>query len=254
MRAGGAEQTNMKYTIAILVSTVCLLAAGAAFAQPLSIYTENNPPASYTRDGKPAGMAVEVVREILRRLNQADTIEIVPWSRGYNMALSLENVALFSTTRLPHRERLFHWVGPIYTQTWGFYALKGSDFHIKSLEEAKTVGRIGTYRDDAKEQFLKHKGFTNLLSANRNMINVRHLLQGDIDLWVSSDLNVRDIVSQAGVDPSLVELVFPFHQVDNYIAFSIETDKIKVEDAWQKILDEMKQDGTYERIVSRTSN
>ena len=241
----------MKTTIrAVLVTMVFLLGAAAASAQPLAIYTENNPPASYTRDGKPAGMVVEIVREILRRLNQPDTIEIVPWARGYNMALAHADVALFSTTRLPQRERLFHWVGPVYTQTWGFYAREGSDIDINSLEGAKKVGRIGTYRDDAKEQFLKQNGFTNIVSANRNINNVRHLLRGDIDLWVSSDLNAHHIVKQAGVSPSRVVLAYPFRKVENYIVFSIETDRVRV-DAWQKTLDEMKQDGTYQRIVEQ---
>jgi len=240
----------MKIKRVILLAMIGFLGVVAASAQPLSIYTENNPPASYAKEGEPAGMAVEIVREILNRLKQPDTIEIVPWARGYNMALSHADVALFSATRLPQRENLFHWVGPIYTQTWGFYALKGSNIEIRSLEDAKGAGRIGTYRDDAKEQFLKQNGFTNIVSANRNIINVRHLFQGNIDLWVSSDLNVSHIVEQAGQAPSQLELAYPFRKVENYIVFSIETDTVRVR-AWQKSLDEMKQDGTYQRIVNQ---
>jgi polar amino acid transport system substrate-binding protein len=241
----------MKIKLFILLAVFCFQVADTASGQPLSIYTENNPPASYAKDGRPAGLAVEIVREILRRLKQPDTIEIVPWARGYKMAQSHENVALFSTTRLPHREKMFHWVGPIYTQTWGFYTLKDSKLKIGSLEDAKKVGGIGTYVDDAKEQFLKRNGFTNLVSANRNIINVRHLLEGNIDLWVSSDLNVSDIVMQADVNPSQVVLAYPFRKVENYIVFSIKTDKNQV-DLWQEILDKMKQDGTYQRIIGQS--
>ena len=243
--------SSMKHIRTILITMLMLLGTAAVAAQPLSIYTENNPPASYTLNGKPAGMAVEIVREILRRLKKPDTIEVVPWARGYSMAQTQADVALFSTTRLPHRERLFHWVGPIYTQIWGFYALEGSDLEIRSLEDAKKVGNIGTYHDDAKEQFLKRNGFTNLVSANQNMNNVLHLLQGNIDLWVSSDLNAHHIVKQAGVSPSLVALAYPFRTVENYIVFSIKTEKAKV-NAWQKVLDEMKQDGVYQKIINQS--
>jgi len=213
----------------------------------LAIYTENNPPGNYLSDGKPAGFVVDLVREILGRLNHPDTIQVVPWARGYNLALSQPNVALFSTTRLPQREDLFQWVGPVYTQKWGFYAKKDSGIQIGSLEQAKGVRRIGTYHNDAKEQFLIKKGFSNLISANKNISNVKHLFQGDIDMWVSSDFNMSAIVRQAGFDPNRVERVFAFRTVDNYIAFSIKTPK-EVVVAWQQALDEIKRDGTYAKF------
>ena len=210
----------------------------------LKIYTENSPPGNYLNKGEIEGLAVDVVREILVRLKIADTIEMVPWARGYTLAISQPNVALFSTTRLPQREKLFKWVGPIYTQTWGFYGKKGSDLKINSLEDAKKVARIGTYYKDAKEQYLKKNGFVNLVSTNKNISNIRRLMEGDLNLWVSSDFNMPYLAKQAGVDPDQLELVYAFRSVDNYIAFSIQTpdDLIKT---WQKTLDNIKSDGTY---------
>jgi len=216
---------------------------------PLKIYTEDSPPANYLKNGKPAGMSVEIVREILKRLDKKVDIETVPWARGYSIALARPNVALFSTTRLPQREKLFQWVGPLYTQMWGFYAKKGSGLQIDSLEEAKKVTRIGTYLNDAKEQFLKKRGFANLITTNKNISNIRHLMEGDIDLWVSSDLNMPYLAGQAGVSPEQLEVVYAFRSVENYIAFSNKTPDTVVA-AWQKTLDEMKRDGTYSRLVS----
>ena len=155
-------------------------------------------------------MAVEIVTEILHRLGERADIEIVPWARGYSLALDRPNVVLFSTTRLPQREKLFKWVGPLYTQRWGFYAKNGSNLSISSLEDGKKVGSIGTYLNDAKEQFLKDKGFANLVTTNKNTSNIRHLINGDIDLWVSSDFNMPYLAQQAGVSVQQLELVFTF--------------------------------------------
>jgi len=217
---------------------------------PLKIYTEDSPPANYLKNGKPAGMSVEIVREILKRLDKKINIEIVPWARGYRIALTRSNVALFSTTRLLQREKLFKWVGPLYTQMWGFYAKRGSGLQIDSLEDAKKVTRIGTYLNDAKEQFLEKKGFANLITTNKNISNIKHLMKGDIDLWVSSDLNMPYLASQAGVSPEQLELVYSFQFVKNYIAFSNKTPDAIVA-TWQKTLDEIKRDGTYSRIVNK---
>jgi len=216
----------------------------------LRIYTENSPPANYLDQGKLKGRSVEIVREILHRLKLPDNIQAVPWARGYSLALTQSNVALFSTTRLPQRDKLFKWVGPLYSQTWGFYAKKDSPLEISSLAQAKTVSRIGTYYKDAKEQYLLANGFRNLVSTKKNLNNIRHLMDGSIDLWVSSDFNMPYLAKQAGINPDQMKLVFPFKRVQNYIAFSIHSPDSLVEE-WQQTLDELKQDGTYDRLCAK---
>jgi polar amino acid transport system substrate-binding protein len=188
-----------------------------------------------------------IVREILRRLKMPDNIQTVPWARGYTLALTQPNVALFSTTRLPQREKLFKWVGPLYSQTWGFYARKDSSIKISSMDQARAVARIGTYYKDAKEQYLLANGFRNLVSTNNNLGNIRHLMDGSIDLWVSSDFNMPYLAQQAGINADRLKLVFPFKRVQNYIAFSNQSSDSLVT-LWQQTLDELKHDGTYDRL------
>jgi len=221
--------------------------ASATAAVKLKIYTENSPPANYLDKGQLKGMSVDIVREILYRLNLPDDIQAVPWARGYTLALTQPNIALFSTTRLPQREKLFKWVGPLYSQTWGFYAKRDSTIQVSSMAQAKTVSRIGTYYKDAKEQYLRANGFLNLVSTNKNLSNIRHIMDGTIDLWVSSDFNMPYLARQAGLDPAQFKLVFPFKNVQNYIAFSNQTSDFMV-DLWQQTLDNIKQDGTYDRL------
>jgi polar amino acid transport system substrate-binding protein len=216
----------------------------------LRIYTADLPPGSYLQDGQPTGFAVEVVREILRRLKQPDTIAIVPWSRGYTLATSSPGVALFSTTRLAERENHFHWVGPLYSHTWAFFSRRGAGIQLESLQQAKEVKWIGTYLKDAEAQYLQSKGFDNLVSAKRNASNIRHLADGKLDLWVSSDFNMPYLVRQAGFDPGDFEQVYAFRKVSNYIAFSRDTPLAVIHD-WQRCLEGIKEDGTYEQIASR---
>lgn len=215
----------------------------------MKIFTENSPPANYLEKGRLKGLSVDIVREILRRLKIPAGIQIVPWARGYTMALTQPNVALFSTTRLPQREKLFKWVGPLYHQTWGFYARRDSAITISSLDQAKSVARIGTYYKDAKEQYLLANNFRNLVSTNKNLSNIRHLMDGTIDLWVSSDFNMPYLAQQAGVNPDRLKLVFPFKRVQNYIAFSNKSPDALVA-LWQQTLDELKDDGTYDRLCN----
>jgi len=250
-REGTFRQITQQWLPEESIPRIRPLAAKPAIAPvKLRIYTENSPPASYLDQGKLKGLSVEIVREILHRLKLPDNIQAVPWARGYTLALTQSDVALFSTTRLPQREKLFKWVGPLYSQTWGFYAKRDSALKISSLAQAKTVSRIGTYYKDAKEQYLLANGFQNLVSTKKNLSNIRHLMDGSIDLWVSSDFNMPYLAKQAGINPDQLQLVLPFKRVQNYIAFSIQSPDSLV-NRWQQTLDELKQDGTYDRLCAK---
>ncbi len=216
----------------------------------LKLYTEDSPPSSYDGNGRINGLSVDIVREILRRIGQPDTIALVPWARGYQLAQSEADTALFSTTRLPQREAMFSWVGPLYRQRWGFYRWHASPIRIADTEAAKQVKRIGTYRQDAKMQYLQALGFENLVPTNKNITNVTHLQRGNIDLWVSSDFNMPYLARQAGASPDQLALAYAFHTVGNYIAFSKETSPHVIR-LWQAVLDEMKSDGSYRRICRK---
>jgi polar amino acid transport system substrate-binding protein len=216
----------------------------------LRLYTEDSPPSSYTENGQIKGLSTEIVQEILRRIGQPETITLVPWARGYKLAQSDADTALFSTTRLPQRETTFSWVGPLYRQRWGLYRWKDSGIKITDIEAAKQVKRIGTYPQDAKMQYLQALGFKNLIPTNKNITNIIRLERGDIDLWVSSDFNMPHLARQAGVSPDQLELAYAFYRVGNYIAFSKATSPHVVR-LWQAVLDEMKSDGSYQQICRK---
>jgi len=173
----------MKPKLAISVFLVLLFLTNVVCAQELTIITEEYPPISFKKEGVITGSSAEVVREILRRLKQPDNIRMLPWARGYNLLKTQENVALFSTARTQERESQFHWVGPLCVSRNGFYAKKGSGIQINSLEDAKRVGAIATYKEDAREQMLKSWGFTNLDSSSSGASNLKKLLSGRVDLW-----------------------------------------------------------------------
>ena len=218
----------------------------------LKLYTEDSPPSSYMENDRLKGLSVEIVQEILRRIGRSDPISMVPWGRGYKLARTDPDTALFSTTRVPERETVFSWVGPLYRQRWGFYRWKGSGVEAMDMDAARRVTRIGTYSQDAKMQYLQTQGFNNLVPTNMNINNIRHLQQGNIDLWASSDFNMPFLAREAGMSPDQLELTSVFHTVENYIVFSKGTSPHVIR-LWQKVLDEMKEDGTYQRIC-RTYN
>lgn len=234
------------------VTTFLLLAAllAATPASALTIATEDSPPSTIVRGDALSGISVEIVREIQRRTGDSTHIDVLPWARAYSMASTTPGVVLFATTRTPEREPLFRWVGPIFSIKWGFFAMKGKAKPIYNMEDAKTGVIIGTYKDDAREQFLKGQGFTNLDSSSSQMINIRKLKAGRIDLLVSTNIGVATMPESAGLKPGDMVNVFTFKEVELYIAFSKGSDEATVA-AWERAFDEMQDDGTLAAIQAR---
>jgi polar amino acid transport system substrate-binding protein len=230
--------------------SAALLLAFPVLAAPLVIYTEELPPLNYTRDGELTGLSVEMVREIQKRIGDSTPTQVVPWARGYKAALEQPNVALFSTTRTEEREKLFKWVGPLTRWNYVFYKKRGSPITLNSLDDARQVETIATYRDDAREQFLKQKGFINLESSPKLISCARKLMEGRVDLWLDSNLTAHQVVQNAGYNPADLEPVLTVKTNHLYIAFSLATADSVVEQ-WQSALNDMVGDGSYQAIYQR---
>ena len=220
---------------------------------PPSIFqmmTEEYPPITFMKEGKPSGFVTEMVQEIASRLHIPDNIRLTSWKNAYNMALLNPNVILFSTERTPEREELFHWVGPVGKNSAILYAKKGSGIVIKTLDDAKQVEAIATTTDWFTEQYLKKEGFTNLVSSEDPVENVRQLMNGEVNLSIFTDLTVPEIVKEAGYSMDNLEPVYTTIQTYFYIALSKDT-RQEVQLAWQSTLDALKEDGTFEEIYQR---
>jgi polar amino acid transport system substrate-binding protein len=211
------------------------------------LVTEEYPPVTFMKDGRPSGFVTDMVREIAARQGIPDNIRLTSWKNAYDMSLLHPKVLLFSAERTPERESLFHWVGPVGRNSAILYAKKNSGIRISSLEEAKKLAAIATTTNWFTEQHLKREGFKNLLSSPDPRANVRQLMNGEAQLSVFTDITIPEIVSQAGYSMNDLEPVFTVGQTDFYIAVSKDT-PVSVVQAWQSSLDSLKVDSTFERI------
>jgi polar amino acid transport system substrate-binding protein len=218
----------------------------------IDIMTENYPPFNYqNRDNKIVGITTDIVREILKDIKSKDKIIMMPWARGYKYIINKPNKILFSMTRTPQREYLFKWVGPIISNSWVFYARADSKIKLKSLDDAKSPRyKIGTYMDDALEVYLKQNNFYNIHSVPQDMLNLKKLIRGRINLWATGQEQALFKMKRLGINPNKITEVFKIKKAHLYIAFS-RTTPDSVINLWQSILNKMKKDGRYKKIVDK---
>ncbi|SDZ15080.1 ABC transporter substrate-binding protein [Pseudomonas sp. NFIX28] len=242
----------------VLVSASVFFAAGARAAQTsgtsLVLLTENFPPYNMATNGKNFaqgenihGIAVDIVREMFKRagINYSLTLRF-PWERIYKLALEQPGYGVFVMARLPEREALFKWVGPIGPDDWIMLARGDSKIALQSLEQARNY-RIGAYKGDAIAETLAKQGLKPLVVL-RDQDNARKLVGGQIDLWATGDPAGRYLARQEGVTG--LKTVLRFHSAQLYLALNKEVpDETVVQ--LQAALDQLRQEGLVEEIMGR---
>ena len=262
------------YLILVLVLAGALLLASGCISKPeqpstvistpdsvtLTYYTEQFPPYNYQENGTLKGVAIDLLGEITGKMERRvspDQVHLVPWTEGYQAALTRKNTVLFSTLRLHEREQSFKWAGPIFTDRYVLFAGRDRAITIKGPEDLKGY-RIGVITDDAAIQQLLNAGVDRnqlVYDTNASML-IEKLSRGEIDLWSYSETVGRSISQQVTGDYYTFKVVFTLQNVDSYYAFSKDIPDSTVQ-SFQQALDALKQEkdaagvSTYDRILGR---
>ena len=242
----------MRYSISTtrLAGVFAVLLFTSQPALALKLLTEENPPLNYTEGKKLTGMGTEVVREMGKRAKVKLDFEVMAWSKAYEKAQADKETCLYSTARLANRENAFKWVGPIAVNKWGLFALGGFKQEIKSLNDAKPF-RIGGVARDAKTEFLRQWGVTNIVEVEDDRLNPGKLTLNRkeaqrIDLWITSVASAKQTAERAKVPG--VKLVYLVREEESYLACSPRTSAETLK-ALAAALDGMKKDGSYAKII-----
>jgi polar amino acid transport system substrate-binding protein len=220
--------------------SACLLVAMPGHA--LVLTTEDYPPFNMAdpQTGRLTGISVEKVIELMRRAKEPYTMAPYPWTRAYQMAVQMDDTCVFSTTRTPEREALFHWVGPLVTNDWIVFRRSDDPRKPKTLEELRPFV-IGGYNNDAVSDFLKAEGFKVDL-ANTDGDNPAKLLHQRFDFWATGELIGYYVINRSKFNGKIKPL-FKFKTAELYLACRLTMGKQRIE-RFNSILREMERDGT----------
>ncbi|MBV8634495.1 MAG: ABC transporter substrate-binding protein [Burkholderiaceae bacterium] len=220
---------------------------GNAIAGEYLFTTEESPPYNMMAGDKMAGIATDKVVEMMKRAKLPYRIEMLPWARAYQLALEQSQTCVFSTTRTQEREPRFKWVGPLAYNSWMLYGLAERKFHLKTLEDARSL-RIGTYNADVRDTYLRDRKFT-VDTAIADAVNPRKLLMQRIDLWASGPFEARSQIEANHWTDKIVP-VLTFNRVELYLACNPEVSGEDI-DRMNVTLQGMDNDGTSTAIERR---
>ena len=247
-----------KRFLPVLVSSTMWLAS-TAFAADTSnpsivLLTENFPPYNMAKNGKNfaqndnvEGIAVDILRETFKRADISYSMTLrFPWERIYHLALENPGYGVFVTARVPEREKLFKWVGPIGPDDWVLLARGDSPITLTSLEQARQY-RVGAYKGDAIALSLEKQGLAPVIVL-RDQDNARKLQAGQIDLWATGAPAGQFLARQVGI--SGLKTVLRFHQAELYLALNKDVPDELVSKL-QKALDQLRAEGVLQKISAK---
>ncbi|MAG76546.1 MAG: hypothetical protein CL811_07270 [Colwelliaceae bacterium] len=232
------KSTLTRSIVGILILFVPIKITFAEVRSPLTFFSEIYPPGTFYQDGQLTGVSVEALRLIWQSLGEpAAEINIVPWARGYSIVQQQKNTALFTMSRIPSREHLFKWAGPIFFDKYVIVA------HKNIAEEKLTPDNLfnnyfALIRDDVTSLLLKEEGVKNLVES-KDMAHAERLFSARrIDLLVISVNGLAQIYQASPAKKDKYKIVKELAVIGDYIAFNKQTDD-KIVHQYQQAIDQL---------------
>ena len=219
--------------------------------------TLDYPPYEYSEEGKVQGVAVDVVREIFRRMEVEIRIEAYPWARSLKMVQLGEADGIFTAYKTQERESFMDYMSQILMpQEVSLFALKSSGLRevtdLAKFADHRIAARHGVSYGQTFDQAVENGVLKLVHRVSDGDTIVRLLINRRADLAVFNRLGGYYRFRQLGVASEIVELKPSLQSVPSYLAFSKARKLADIRKRADQILSEMKQDGSYDRLSRYT--
>ncbi|MDM5076741.1 transporter substrate-binding domain-containing protein [Aeromonas media] len=202
-----------------------------------------------SQQGAPSGMAIEVLEEAARRLQEPLEIELMPLARALSQTRHRPDVLLLPPARNAQREPLFLWIAPLLEEA--FVLVSHRQHHPAPLSVKEVAGlTLGALRGSHGQSLIQPlEGVTREL-VTEEVSNASKLARGRIQGWAVAWNTARYNQQRAGLP--LADLVRgdTLQQSALYLAASPlfpATEALR----WRKAIEGMREDGSLARILKQ---
>lgn len=252
--------TSLPITPISLARCVALLAALLAFqgtraSEALQFVTISLPPFSFEEQGKARGIAVDLVNEAFARLHKPVNIRFLPLTRAQT---ELANGKADGVFPLAYKEeRLSYMIYPkekLVEDRISFFVRMDSpiryDGDLDKLKDYRFGIERGAVYGPVFTAALQNKQITKTDEAANQAQNVGKLIGRRFDIAVGPRLVILYSADATGNGAAIRELKPSVDQgLVAFLGFSRQRTEAELIARYDKVMQEMHRDGTYERIV-----
>ena len=155
-------------------------------------------------DGKPAGMAVEILNAATREGGPSFSFDFsVPWSRAQAQVHEQTGLAIIPFTRNADRETHYKWIAELFPYKVHLVTV-GRPAALKTIEEAKDLD-VGVLNGSSALPLVAQFGFSKVQTVATDDINARKMSAGHLGAWVVSQYVDRFLYAKIGDDPAKMQ-------------------------------------------------
>ena len=201
-------------------------------------------------------MLVDLVIEAYRRAGHSVEVKLMPWARCLREAETGEVDGVFSSFKLPERERFLAFSKEPLTNRSSCFsrgrnrprALTVTSPRVRDVK----IGVItGTSYGEKFDAAVRDGVLRNVEQTNSIESNLKKLVFGRVDLIPSYRYVALDTARRLQLLAQIREMSPPLDSVPTYLAFTKVRDLSKRSEDFDAAMASMKQDGTYDRIIGR---
>lgn len=240
----------------VLVFSTALTLNGPCLAQTVKIYTEPLAPIHYEVDGEIRGIATEIVQAIFNEADIEAQIEIYPWKRAYQKALTDSNCFIYTINRTARREPLFKWIGPIMSKKTYLYKMKGrNDINLINYDDVRkfTTAVILGHSLTTRLIDLGFREGKEIITTPNKKVQIKVFLRGRSDLITGNQYTIYQSLKDEGYSITDVEPALFISSKGYYLGANINTSQELV-DKLQAANQKVQESGLVEKIIEKYIN
>jgi polar amino acid transport system substrate-binding protein len=241
--------------ISLILCWLLILPVPMVHSAPVRIVTHQYYPYQYEEEGQLKGFVAAIVAEAFKRMGQPVSIKLYPFARAHTMVKNGDADGIFTVAKTAERETFADF--PSEVLIWQTMALfvkadspLGFDGDFNKLRDHR-VGVIYKYRYGKVFDDVVDKGtLANVRPANSAESNVRMLVAGRIDYWVSNRELAAFVLNKLRLTEAVRELQPAVQTLPTYLMFSKKRDSAALCRRFGEEVRKMRADGSYDKIVT----
>jgi polar amino acid transport system substrate-binding protein len=171
-------------------------------------------PHYHKENGVIKGTAYEIAKAVTERAGVKADFTVQPWKRVYKSGLEKPDYMISCISRIPEREELFHWIGPVNKGTfYNFYKLKKSNISLNTHKDTLKFS-VGVLRGSVTQTFVeKNLGHKKVITVSRASQLISMLKIGRVDLILEATNVIPNESKLLEINPDIFELALIGYKV-----------------------------------------
>lgn len=245
----------MKKYLLIYTILFCFFNSYTEEKRTLIVSITDYPPYEMLENNKVTGMAVDIVKEVFKIINQPIELKLLPWSRTLLFLETGEIDASIEVLKTPDRIHYIDFSNEVLLmETVSFFVLKDSQIEFNGDFNSLKDYTLGIRKDfsygDIFDKAIEEGIFTKLVSQIYDNDRHFHLLNNrSIDIYIGDKYGTFYQYKLSGLTKEIKRLSPDIESTPTYVAFSKKRNLIDVRDEFDSTLKELKLNGKYDLII-----